>query len=146
MNAYDLIKVRMQIRKTDPTRANVYGLLADAALKIAKTQNRDTNTSDIEAAAKKLKSDLSKALTEVPEDSIISAQEFINTVKAEIAIVDEFLPKELSDREIEVIVNTIVAELPTDQRKVQFIMPKLKSYPNINMGVAKKIVDTLLRS
>lgn len=146
MNAYDLIKVRMQIRKTDPTRANVYGLLADAALKIAKTQNRDTNTSDIEAAAKKLKSDLSKALTEVPGDSIASAQEFINTVKAEIAIVDEFLPKELSDREIEVIVNTIVAELPTDQRKVQFIMPKLKSYPNMNMGVAKKIVDTLLRN
>ena len=146
MNAYDLIKVRMQIRKTDPTQANVYGLLADAALKIAKTQNRDTNTSDIEAAAKKLKSDLSKALTEVPGDSIASAQEFINTVKAEIAIVDEFLPKELSDREIEVIVNTIVAELPTDQRKVQFIMPKLKSYPNMNMGVAKKIVDTLLRN
>ncbi len=139
MTTKDLFKERMNIRKTNPIRAAVLGMLIDTVQKSIRELNREETEDDIARAAKKMYDQTEATIVEYKKGGADTAQ-----LEAEREVLKEFVPESLSPEQMETAVRTIIGELPEDQRNLKTIMPRLKSIPGMDMKAAKNIVESLL--
>ena len=133
-------KQRMLIRKSDPRRADVLGLILDTAKKAAKEENRETTEADFIAAVKKQ----IKAMEKTVE--LVQANNGDTSIQvAEIAIMREYLPPMMSEKELDAAIDRILAEFPEEERikKNQGkFMGRLKVLgDSVDMGMAARILS-----
>jgi uncharacterized protein YqeY len=133
-------KQRMLMRKGDPKRADVLGLILDTAKKAAKDQNREATEADFTAAVKKQIKAMEKTVELVQANNgDTSSQE------AEIAIMREYLPPMMNEEELGAAIDRIIAEIPEEERikKNQGkLMGRLKALgDSVDMGMAARILS-----
>lgn len=136
-------KQRMLIRKSEPKRADVLGLILDTAQKAAKEQSREATEADFTAAVKKQIKAMEKTVELVKANNgDTDAQE------AEIAIMREYLPPMMGEAELSAKIDTLLAELPHEERvkkNLGKLMGKLKALgDSVDMGMAAKILGEKL--
>jgi len=69
-------------------------------------------------------------------------QDLVKLEKIDLKIIEQFLPKELSEEKTKEIIEKVIQKLNT--KDIGLIMKELKQYKNINMGLASKIIRTLI--
>ena len=87
----ELFKERMKIRKTDPVRASVLGMLIDTVQKNIRELNREETEADLAQAAKKMYDQTSATIAEYKKGNADTTQ-----LEAELAVLKEFVPETLS--------------------------------------------------
>ena len=85
----ELFKERMKIRKTDPVRASVLGMLIDTVQKNIRELNREETEADLAQAAKKMYDQTSATIAEYKKGNADTTQ-----LEAELAVLKEFVPEE----------------------------------------------------
>ena len=137
----DLFKERMTIRKTDPARATVLGMLIDTVQKSLFDSKREETPADIANAAKKMYAETQATILEYKKGNGSTAE-----LENELKILEPFLPKTLPADQMEAAVKAVIDALPADQRVLKNIMPKLKDIEGMDMKSAKSIVEKLLQA
>jgi uncharacterized protein len=140
MTTKELFKERMTIRKTDPVRASVLGMLIDTVQKSIFEAKREETPADIANAAKKMYAETQATILEYKKGHGDTAE-----LEAELKILEPFLPAVLSPEAMENTIKKIIDSLPADQRVLKNIMPALKNTEGIDMKAAKSIVEKLLK-
>ncbi|WP_319562548.1 GatB/YqeY domain-containing protein [Marispirochaeta sp.] len=136
-------KQRMLMRKIEPKRADVLGLILDTAKKAAKEQNREATEADFTAAVKKQIKAMEKTVELVKANNGDTSKQ-----EAEIVIMREYLPPMMGEAELSAEIDKLLGELPKEERikKNQGkLMGKLKALgDSVDMGVAAKILSEKL--
>ncbi len=135
----ELLKEKIKIRLDNPTRSSMLGVIVDNAKKLAKAQMRDATDDDIGTAAKKMKNETLKAI----EDYKKGNGDYSHLEK-ELVILEEFIPRGMTEEQIITEVERVVSSLSQDQRILKNIMPLLKQVPGIDMKTAKAYLDKSL--
>lgn len=135
----DLFKERMTIRKQNPLRAGVLGMLIDSVQKATRELDREETEEDIAKAAKKMYEQTLTTIQEYKKGNADTTQ-----LEAELAILKEFVPKGLSPEKMKAEIEAIMASLDESQRNLKNIMPKLKEISGMDMKFAKDYVQSLL--
>lgn len=135
----ELNKQRLTIRKTDPLRASVLGLLIDGATKIAKEQNRQVEEKDLFLVAQ-------RSVKEIEKDIELTGgnNDFCKTLEKEREIWKEFLPKLLTNGEIKRIILQTYKEEDLTQSNFPKIMKEMKLVKDMDMGLLNKVLKELL--
>lgn len=139
MTTKEMFKERMSIRKTDPVRASVLGMLIDSVQKNIRELNREETEADIGSAAKKLYDQTLATIAEYKKGGADTAQ-----LEEELKVLEGFVPETLSPEKTEEEVKKIIESLPESDRVLKNIMPKLKTIEGVDMKIAKAIVEKLL--
>lgn len=140
MTTKEMFKERMTIRKTNPIRASVLGMLIDAVQKNTRELNRDETEADIAHAAKKMYDQTEATIAEYKKGSADTSE-----LEAQLAVLKEFVPESLSNDEMKVEIQKILEALAPEERILKNIMPRLKAIPGIDMKAAKTIVESILK-
>lgn len=140
MTTKDLFKERMTIRKSDPVRASVLGMLIDSVQKSLFDSKKQETEADIHAAAKKM---YEQTLTTIQEYKKGNGD--TSELEQELAVLKPFLPQMLSAEQAEAEVKKIIDSLDEGERTLKNIMPKLKEISGIDMKSARGIVEKLLQ-
>ncbi len=140
MTTKEMFKERMMIRKTNPVRASVLGMLIDAVQKNIRELNREETEADIAQAAKKMYDQTEATVAEYKKGGADTAE-----LEAQLAVLKEFVPETLSPEATKAEIQKILDELAPEERVLKNIMPKLKAVPGIDMKAAKTIVEALLK-
>lgn len=140
MTTKEMFKERMMIRKTNPVRASVLGMLIDVVQKNIRELNREETEADIAQAAKKMYDQTEATLAEYKKGGADTAE-----LEAQLAVLKEFVPETLSPEATKVEIQKILDALAPEERVLKNIMPKLKAVPGIDMKSAKAIVEALLK-
>ena len=135
----ELLKEKIKIRVENPVRSSMLGMIVDNAKKLAKSQMRDVADDDITVAAKKMKNETLKAI-----DDYKKGNGDYSHLENEILILEEFIPKGMTEEQIFAEVDKIVSSLSVEQRLLKNVMPLLKQIPGIDMKVAKAHLDSIL--
>ena len=135
----ELTKEKILVRSANPIRSTVLGLLIDSVQKTAKTQLREVKDEDFATAAKKMKNELQAAVEEYKKGNGDTSK-----LLAEIAVISEFVPAALGEDETKIAIEGIISGLPVDSRNLKTIMPLLKQIENIDMKLAKTLVESLI--
>ena len=137
-------KQRMLMRKSEPKRADVLGLILDTAKKAAKEENRDATENDFIAAVKKQIKAMEKTVELVRANGADTSEQ-----EAEIAIMREYLPPMMSEAELSAEIEKILQGIPEDERikKNQGkLMGKIKALgDSVDMGTAARILSGKLK-
>jgi uncharacterized protein YqeY len=136
----ELFKERMTIRKNDPLRATVLGLIIDGVQKKIFEEKREETPADIANSAKKMYSEIQQSIVEYKKGNADTAE-----LEQQLKILEPYLPDTMSHEAMEEAVKKVLSELPQDQRVMKNIMPKLKEIEGFDMKAAKEIVDTLTK-
>lgn len=139
MTTKDLFKERMKVRKENPIRATVLGLIIDTVQKNIRELNREETPADIAQAAKKMYEQTLATRAEYEKGGADTAE-----LDAQLAVLKEFVPETLSPEAMEKAVKELIDSLPAEERNLKTIMPQLKSIEGMDMKVAKSIVEKLL--
>ncbi|MCQ2596202.1 MAG: GatB/YqeY domain-containing protein [Treponemataceae bacterium] len=139
MTTKDLFKERMKVRKENPIRATVLGLIIDTVQKNIRELNREETPADIAQAAKKMYEQTLATRAEYEKGGADTAE-----LDAQLAVLKEFVPETLSPEAMEKAVKELIDSLPAEERNLKTIMPKLKSIEGMDMKAAKSIVEKLL--
>lgn len=134
-----MFKERMMIRKTDPVRASVLGMLIDTVQKNIRELKREETEADIEQAAKKMFDQTTATIAEYKKGGADTQE-----LEAQLAVLKDFVPESLSPEKTEEEVRKIIDSLPEDQRNMKNIMPKLKAISGLDMKIANGIVKQIL--
>ena len=140
MTTKEMFKERMMIRKTNPVRASVLGMLIDAVQKNIRELNREETEDDIAKAAKKMYDQTEATVAEYKKGGADTAE-----LEAQLAVLKEFVPETLSPEATKAEIQKILDALAPEERVLKNIMPKLKAVPGIDMKAAKAIVEALLK-
>ncbi len=140
MTTKEMFKERMMIRKTNPVRASVLGMLIDAVQKNIRELNREETEADIAQAAKKMYDQTEATVAEYKKGGADTAE-----LEAQLAVLKEFVPETLSPEATKAEIQKIFDALAPEERVLKNIMPKLKAVPGIDMKAAKTIVEALLK-
>ena len=140
MTTKEMFKERMMIRKTNPVRASVLGMLIDAVQKNIRELNREETEDDIAKAAKKMYDQTEATVAEYKKGGADTAE-----LEAQLAVLKEFVPETLSPEATKAEIQKILDALAPEERVLKNIMPKLKAVPGIDMKAAKAIVEELLK-
>lgn len=140
MTTKEMFKERMMIRKTNPVRASVLGMLIDVVQKNIRELNREETEADIAQAAKKMYDQTEATLAEYKKGGADTAE-----LEAQLAVLKEFVPETLSPEATKAEIQKILDALAPEERVLKNIMPKLKAVPGIDMKSAKAIVEALLK-
>ncbi len=140
MTTKEMFKERMMIRKTNPVRASVLGMLIDAVQKNIRELNREETEADIAQAAKKMYDQTEATVAEYKKGGADTAE-----LEAQLAVLKEFVPETLSPEATKAEIQKILDALAPEERVLKNIMPKLKAVPGIDMKAAKTIVEALLK-
>ena len=140
MTTKEMFKERMMIRKTNPVRASVLGMLIDAVQKNIRELNREETEDDIAKAAKKMYDQTEATVAEYKKGGADTAE-----LEAQLAVLKEFVPETLSPEATKAEIQKILDALAPEERVLKNIMPKLKAVPGIDMKTAKAIVEALLK-
>ena len=140
MTTKEMFKERMMIRKTNPIRASVLGVLIDAVQKNIRELNREETDADIAKAAKKMYDQTEATIAEYKKCNADTAE-----LEAQLAVLKEFVPETLSPEATKAEIQKILNGLAPEERVLKNIMPKLKAVSGIDMKAAKSIVEELLK-
>ncbi len=140
MTTKEMFKERMMIRKTNPVRASVLGVLIDAVQKNIRELNREETEDDIAKAAKKMYDQTEATIAEYKKGGADTAE-----LEAQLAVLKEFVPETLSPEATKAEIQKILDGLAPEERVLKNIMPKLKAVTGIDMKAAKSIVEELLK-
>ncbi|MDD6486585.1 MAG: GatB/YqeY domain-containing protein [Spirochaetales bacterium] len=140
MTTKEMFKERMMIRKTNPVRASVLGMLIDVVQKNIRELNREETEADIAQAAKKMYDQTEATLAEYKKGGADTAE-----LEAQLAVLKEFVPETLSPEATKAEIQKILDALAPEERVLKNIMPKLKAVPGIDMKSAKAIVESMLK-
>ena len=140
MTTKEMFKERMMIRKTNPVRASVLGMLIDAVQKNIRELNREETEDDIAKAAKKMYDQTEATVAEYKKGGADTAE-----LEAQLAVLKEFVPETLSPEATKAEIQKILDALAPEERVLKNIMPKLKAVSGIDMKAAKAIVEELLK-
>ena len=140
MTTKEMFKERMTIRKTNPVRASVLGMLIDAVQKNIRELNREETEADIAQAAKKMYDQTEATVVEYKKGGADTAD-----LEAQLAVLKEFVPETLSPEATKAEIQKILDALAPEERVLKNIMPKLKAVPGVDMKAAKSIVEALLK-
>src|SRR5574344_1474763 len=132
MTTKDLFKERMTIRKSDPVRASVLGMLIDAVQKALFDSKKEETEADIRAAAKKMYEQTLNTIQEYKKGNGDTSE-----LEQELAILKPFLPQMLSAEQTEAEIKKVIDSLADGDKTLKNIMPKLKSISGIDMKSAK---------
>ncbi len=139
MTTKDLFKERMKVRKENPIRATVLGLIIDTVQKNIRELNREETPADIAQAAKKMYEQTLATRAEYEKGGADTAE-----LDAQLAVLKEFVPETLSPEAMEKAVKELIDSLPAEERNLKTIMPKLKAIEGMDMKAAKAVVEKLL--
>lgn len=140
MTTKEMFKERMMIRKSNPVRASVLGMLIDVVQKNIRELNREETEADIAQAAKKMYDQTEATVAEYKKGGADTAE-----LEAQLAVLKEFVPETLSPEATKAEIQKILDALAPEERVLKNIMPKLKAVPGIDMKSAKAIVEALLK-
>lgn len=140
MTTKEMFKERMMIRKTNPVRASVLGMLIDVVQKNIRELNREETEADIAQAAKKMYDQTEATLAEYKKGGADTAE-----LEAQLSVLKEFVPETLSPEATKAEIQKILDALEPEERVLKNIMPKLKAVPGIDMKSAKAIVESMLK-
>ena len=140
MTTKEMFKERMMIRKTNPVRASVLGMLIDAVQKNIRELNREETEDDIAKAAKKMYDQTEATIAEYKKGGADTAE-----LEAQLAVLKEFVPETLSPEAMKAEIQKILEGLAPEEKVLKNIMPKLKAIPGIDMKAAKSIVESILK-
>ena len=141
MTTKEMFKERMQIRKTDPVKASVLGILIDTVQKNIRESGREETEADIKQAAKKLYDQTLATIAEYKKGNADTSQ-----LEAELHILENYVPKALSPEQTEAEVKKVIDSLAAEERNLKNIMPKLKEIEGIDMKSVRTIVDKILNA
>ena len=141
MTTKELFKERMSIRKTNPVKASVLGILIDTVQKNIRESGREETEADIKQAAKKLYDQTLATIAEYKKGNADTTQ-----LEQELAILEAYVPAALSPEQTEAEVKKVIDSLPAEERSLKNIMPKLKEIEGIDMKSVRSIVDSILKS
>ena len=141
MTTKEMFKERMQIRKTDPVKASVLGILIDTVQKNIRESGREETEADIKQAAKKLYDQTLATIAEYKKGNADTSQ-----LEAELHILENYVPKALSPEQTEAEVKKVIDSLSAEERNLKNIMPKLKEIEGIDMKSVRAIVDKILNN
>ncbi|MBO4439001.1 MAG: GatB/YqeY domain-containing protein [Spirochaetaceae bacterium] len=140
MTTKEMFKERMMIRKTNPVRASVLGMLIDAVQKNIRELNREETEDDIAKAAKKMFDQTEATIAEYKKGGADTAE-----LEAQLAVLKEFVPETLSPEAMKAEIQKILDGLAPEEKVLKNIMPKIKAIPGIDMKAAKSIVESILK-
>lgn len=132
---------RLKIRKENPVRANVLLMLADAVKTVTIEERRPETEADFKKAALKMYQETQNTISEYKKGGANTSE-----LEEELKIIEEFLPKMLSNEEMELSTKKIIDSLPKNEQVLKNIMPKLKEIEGFDMKQAKSIVEKILQA
>ena len=135
------ITERLKCRKENPVRSNVLLMLANAVKTVTIDERRPETEADFKKTALKIAHQTHNSISEYKKGNADTSE-----LEAELKIIEEFLPKMMSQEEMKAAAEKVLAELPEDQRVMKNIMPKLKAIEGFDMKAAKSIVESLLQA
>lgn len=135
----ELFKERMTIRKTDPVRASILGMLIDTVQKNIRELNREETEADLAQAAKKMYDQTTATIAEYKKGNADTTQ-----LEAELAVLKEFVPETLSPEKMKEEIQAILDSLSAEERTLKNIMPRLKAISGMDMKAAKDLVAQML--
>lgn len=127
---------RLKIRKDNPVRSNVLLMLADAVKSVTIDERRPETEADFKKVALKMYQETQNTIAEYKKGGADTAE-----LEEELKIVAEFLPKMLSQEEMEAEAKKVIESMPEADRILKNIMPKLKEIEGFDMKMAKAIVE-----
>ena len=139
MTLKELNVERLKIRKEDPVRANVLTMLVNAVKNVTIDERRPETDADFAKAATKMYNETKNNIAEYKANGADTAE-----LEAELAVIETFLPKMLSEEEMVAAAREVVNSLPENERVLKNIMPKLKEIEGFDMKAAKSIVEKVL--
>jgi uncharacterized protein YqeY len=136
-------KQKMLLRKTEPVKAKIYGMVLDGAKKIAKDASREAEDADLITAAKRLIKSLEKTNITLKEHGVSTAEN-----DAEIELLKEFMPPQLVENQVKQILTEYIASLPEDQQNKKSmgkIMGMMRGYGDqVDMAMVSKLLNGML--
>ena len=136
----ELNKERLVIRKSDPRRSTILGLLIDGASKIAKEENRSVEEKDLFLTA-------SRSVKEIEKDIELlkSKSQSVEDLQSELEIWKEFLPKLMMLDEIKRTVLQKYKEEELISSNFSKIIKEMKLIENMNMPILSKALKEILK-
>lgn len=132
------------MRDKDTIRKDCIQMIRAAILKIEKDKHI---TLDDEGIAEVLAKELKSARDTLTEFEKSDREDLINKVKTEIEIIQQYLPEQLTEEQVEVIVKDAIQETGAlsakDMGKImKVVMPKVKGRADGNLvnAIAKKLL------
>jgi len=130
---------RLKIRKENPVRANVLTMLANDVKNITINERRPETDADFAKAALKMFNETKNNIAEYKKNGADASE-----LEAELAVIETFLPKMLSEEEMLAKAKEVIDSMSEDARVLKNIMPKLKEIEGFDMKAAKSIVEKIL--
>lgn len=131
---------RLKIRKDNPIRANVLLMLVDAVKSVTIDERRSETPADFGKAARKMQAEIQNTILEYKKGNADTSE-----LEQELKEIEPFLPKMMSEADMEAVVQKIIDELPESDRVLKNIMPKLKTVEGFDMKAAKDIIAKILK-
>ena len=114
MTPKEMFKERMQIRKTDPVKASVLGILIDTVQKNIRESGREETETDIKQAAKKLYDQTLATIAEYKKGNADTTQ-----LEQELAILEAYVPAALSPEQTEAEVKKVIDSSCQSSKKLK---------------------------
>ena len=130
---------RLKIRKDNPVRSNVLLMLTSAVKDVTIDERRPETPADFGKAALKMYNEVKLNIEDYKKNGADTAD-----LEAELKEISTFLPKMMSQEEMEAEVKKVIDSLPEGDRALKNIMPKLKTIEGFDMKAAKGIIEKLL--
>lgn len=120
----DLTKARFDAMKSDRLRASALALLINETQQIAKSDgNRDVSDTDIILAVTRMVKRTRETLSFIPDGEVDKR----TPLEHEIAIVSEFLPKQLSEEELKEEIAKALEGTARDKKAMGVVMKHLSA-------------------
>mgnify|MGYP002852303400 FL=1 len=139
MTLKELNVERLKIRKENPTRANVLTMLVNAVKNVTIDERRPETDADFAKAATKMYNETKNNIAEYKANGADTTE-----LEAELAVIETFLPKMLSEDEMIAEAKKVIETLPEGDRVLKNIMPRLKEIEGFDMKAAKSIVEKVI--
>ena len=139
MTLKELNVERLKIRKEDPVRANVLTMLVNAVKNVTIDERRPETDADCAKAALKMYNETKTNIADYKSNGADTAE-----LEAELAVIETFLPKMLTEDEMIAVAKKVVESLPESDRVLKNIMPRLKEIEGFDMKQAKSIIEKVL--
>ena len=135
-NMYQAMKEHNNLHK------QIYSMALQAIQKVSKDKQKVLTDDEVTSVLKKEVKSYHETL-EFAEKS--GHTDTINECNTAINLLSQYLPQELSEGQIRSIVNSIAMTIAPLKRNKGMFMKQLKGTPGIDMKIAGKIVDEILK-
>lgn len=130
---------RLKIRKENPTRANVLTMLVNDVKNVTINERRPETDADFYKAALKMYNETKNNIQEYKDNGADASE-----LEAELKEIETFLPKMMSQAEMEKAAQNVIESMSEEERVLKNIMPRLKEIAGFDMKSAKSIVEKII--